>query len=78
MMESYVLKEIQHDCHDTQECFQEMLNRWLCSKSTNNPVENWRTICKALLQSDENGLAKEVAQKHGMLLPIFGLQLEAL
>lgn len=76
-MKTNDLKEIKKDCDDTKECFQEMLDRWL-RNSTNNPVENWRTICNALLKSGENGLAKEVAQKHGMYLPILGLQLEAL
>lgn len=71
------LKEIENDYHKTKERLQEMLNRWLCN-STNNPVENWRTICNALLNSGENGLAKDIAQKHGMYLPILGLQLEAL
>ena len=76
-MDFNILKEIQRDCHDTKECFQEMLDRWH-RKYTTTPFENWRTICNALLKLNENGLAKEVAQKHGRHLPILGLQLEAL
>ena len=78
-IQPHILDQIKQDHihHGTKECFREMLKWWL-NQSTKAAVENWRTICNALLNSGENGLAKEVAQKHGMYLPILGLQLEAL
>lgn len=68
-IQPHILDQIQHDhiYRGTKECFREMLKWWLHT-STKKAVENWRTICNALLKLNENGLAREVAQKYGMHL----------
>lgn len=49
------------------DCFSTMLDMWLKkTEKSASPNEIWITVCKVLKKVDENRLATEIAQKHGM------------